>query len=230
MLNQNNIITVAVLFISSVSFAANNSIYLNEKKPSAASNTSYNTKANPLSSYSALWNTAKFKNLNTAKDVSYLSQNEKEIIWILNQVRHSPQLFLSSVLLNPKSKYYVPVNRRNYYYSSLIGELKNAKSISTALVANEKAFESALCHAVESGKAGYVGHDRINNCKSYFMGECCQYGYDDPMAIVLALLIDNNVPSLGHRKICLSPDYTSMGVSIQPHTTYRFNAVLDFYY
>ena len=43
------------------------------------------------------------------------------------------------------------------------------------------------------------------------------------------LLIDKDIASLGHRKILLGK-YTSAGVSIQPHTDYRFNTVLDFYY
>ena len=100
------------------------------------------------------------------------------------------------------------------------------------LTDNEKCYQSAACHAKLSGITGYIGHNRNSDeCqkKKYFLGECCQYGNDEAVEIILSLLIDKDVPSLGHRKILLGK-YTSAGVSIQPHKTYRFNTVLDFYY
>ena len=49
------------------------------------------------------------------------------------------------------------------------------------------------------------------------------------LEIILSLLIDHDVPSLGHREICLSPEFKSVGVSVQPHNSkYNQNAVLDF--
>ena len=78
---------------------------------------------------------------------------------------------------------------------------------------------------VEFGASGRI-HDRFK-CKGYFMGECCHYGNSDALDIVIKLLIDRNVASLGHRRVCFG-DYTALGVSIRPHTTYGKNAVLDF--
>lgn len=218
--------SVLALFLTLFSFANNNRVLLPFQP--VEKSISGNPHSNPLSSFSSMWNTAKFNSLNTAKEVAYMTQQEKDVIWILNQVRHSPQLFLQTVLLNPKSQFYLVPSKRNYYFNSLIKDLKKAKSVSEPLIADEEAFTSAQCHAVESGKVGYVGHDRLNNCNSKFNGECCSYGYSDPMQIVMQLLIDNNVPSLGHRIICLSPDYRSVGVSIQSHTQYEYNAVIDF--
>ena len=54
-------------------------------------------------------------------------------------------------------------------------------------------------------------------------------GSNNPVEIIIHLLIDKDIASLGHRKILLGK-YTSAGVSIQPHAEYRFNTVLDFYY
>jgi uncharacterized protein YkwD len=93
-------------------------------------------------------------------------------------------------------------------------------------------FAGAQCHALNSGAEGYVGHTRsTEECsqKRYFSGECCDYGHNKPLDIILSLLIDEDVPSLGHREILLS-DYRKMGISIQFHKLYRFNAVLDFQY
>jgi len=104
------------------------------------------------------------------------------------------------------------------------------KSPQPLLYPNEKLFESARCHAITSGEAGYVGHNRRTQaCRKLeaFLGECCDYGSEDPLSIVMSLMIDEDVPSLGHRLILFSP-YTKLSVSIQPHTKWRWNAVLDF--
>ena len=92
-------------------------------------------------------------------------------------------------------------------------------------------FESARGHAIASGETGYTGHVRQNTKSQkvcHFNGECCDYGSNDPLDIVVTLLIDQNVVSLGHRRICLGY-YLRMGDSIQPHKKWTYNAVLDFY-
>ena len=49
------------------------------------------------------------------------------------------------------------------------------------------------------------------------------------LEIVIQLLIDQGVSSLGHRYICLGT-YARVGVSIKPHKSYGTNCVLDFGY
>jgi uncharacterized protein YkwD len=100
------------------------------------------------------------------------------------------------------------------------------------LLPNKFCYESAQCHAQTSGNAGYIGHERLNaDCKksSFYFGECISYGYDNPLDIVMALLIDEGVPSLGHRKNFMG-NFKSVAVSIQPHKSYRYNAVIDLAY
>jgi len=48
-----------------------------------------------------------------------------------------------------------------------------------------------------------------------------------PLEIVLELMIDEDVPSLGHRLVMFT-NYTKIGISIQPHKKYEWNTVLDF--
>ena len=45
--------------------------------------------------------------------------------------------------------------------------------------------------------------------------------------IVMQLLIDHDVPSLGHRINCLNKEYTKIGVSVQPHIKWDICAVID---
>ena len=89
-------------------------------------------------------------------------------------------------------------------------------------------------HAEISGKRGTTGHQRFDKRFNPIMGkynsvaENCAYGYNEAMEIVLKLLIDEGISSLGHRKNLLNPDYNSIGVSIKKHKSYRHNCVMDF--
>ena len=185
----------------------------------------------PLAVFSAEWNDVKFLNCNTAATTHYLSDHEKEVIYILNLLRADPKLFANTVV-----EKYPEYNNQLYLknipeYKSLLETLRNSKPLSL-LYPDSLCFESAKCHALYSGKMAYVGHERkTEECKvkKHYEGECCQYGYEDALSILMDLLIDQNVPSLGHRFLCLS-DYARIGVSIQPHTGYGHNTVVDFYY
>lgn len=184
---------------------------------------------NPLSSYSAIWADKKYSSCNTAIQAQYLTEEEKNVIWVLNMIRQNPQLFLKTVLLNPKCHYYVKAEKRDFYFNSLITKLKTMKPINSLLLPDSAAFICARCHAIQSGKNGIIGHDRLNSgCEKDFHGECCDYGNNNALDILLNLLIDSGIPELGHRVICLSDSYQKLGVSIQPHAVYRVNTVLDF--
>lgn len=186
----------------------------------------------PLARYGNEWNDMKYSRCNTAANAAYMTTPEKEIIYILNLVRSYPALFAKSVLAR-----YPAFSGNNhlvndaYYFKSLMDTLLSLKPLQL-LAPDNTCFTSAKCHATQSGLTGYVGHVRkTQDCisKKYYYGECCDYGRTDPLDIVMSLLIDEGIPSLGHRIVCLS-NYTKIGVSIQPHTKYGTNAVLDFYY
>lgn len=172
----------------------------------------------PQKNYSASWDDPKYLEANSALNEDYLTGEEKNMFYFLNLARMNPKLFADTYLSHLR-------NSRNKYERSLFLDLQNLKPM-PVLKPDRKLYESAKCHATESGKSGYVGHKR-NKCAKYFMGECCQYGLSDALEIITSLLIDQGVSSLGHRKICLG-NYTELGVSIQPHKSYGVNAVLDF--
>jgi len=185
----------------------------------------------PLGEFSAEWNKPQYDQCNTAADEKFMTKEEKEVVYILNLVRSFPRLFLSTVL----AKYPVYSGKNDlvndkYYYQSLVATLGKMEQ-QTLLFADKECYTSAACHAQTSGIKGYTGHERTSagcKAKKYFMGECCDYGNEDPFEIVMSLLIDEGVASLGHRSILLG-DYGSIGVAIRPHKTYGHTAVLDFY-
>ena len=165
---------------------------------------------------------------NTASKFTYLTKTEKEVFFYLNLARINPKLFAKTFLINNKEKIDCEKD-----YNSLYKTLTKMDPLGP-LYFNHDFYLFAKCHAIQSGKRDYVGHERksgsgckpITSSKSW--GECCYYGEEDALAIVLDLLVDCNYRGLGHRKIMLSEQFKSMGVYIAPHKSYNFNAVLDF--
>lgn len=190
------------------------------------------TTVSPLALYSSEWNDVKYSKCNTAVNAAYLNKSEKEVIYILNLIRSYPALFAKTVL-----KRYPALSGNGYladdtyYFKSLVDTLLTLEPVQM-LYPDKACYISAKSHAYQSGITGYVGHERKtpdSKLKKHYYGECCDYGHKDALEIVLSLLIDEGIPSLGHRDICLS-NYTKLGVSIQPHKQYGTNAVFDFYY
>lgn len=185
----------------------------------------------PLAKYSSQWNQAKYQKCNTAANANYLSAKEKEVIYILNCARTNPKLFAATVLKQYRdfSPYGYLANADEF--PSLLDTMQNPEPLNL-LYPDELCFKSAECHAKTSGVEGYVGHERRNSAclkKKYFNGECCDYGHGEPLDIIMSLLVDDGVPSLGHRFVCLS-SYNKIAVSIQSHKAYGVTAVLDFKY
>lgn len=199
---------------------------------SIAQNSASSNTTSPLAAYSSEWNQPQYRLCNTASKANYMSEKEKTVIYVLNLVRTYPALFAKTVIAQyPSLSGYNELAKDQFYYQSLLTTLQQMAPL-PMMTDNEKCYQSALCHALLSGKTGYIGHNRNSEeCekKKYFYGECCDYGSNDPVEIIITLLIDKDIASLGHRKILLGK-YTSAGVSIQPHSSYRFNTVLDFYF
>ncbi len=170
------------------------------------------------------------KKANTAKDVSYLSYDEKQVIMYMNIARLDGKWFIKNILDEHNS-----TNSR--YVKSLKRDLRKVSGLK-ALKPSVNLSKSARFHAKDMGEKGKTGHassdgtptfDRIRRfAEGGYMSENCSYGYSNPIKIVLQLLIDDGVPSLGHRKNMLSDKYSYVGVAIAPHKTYRYNCVQDF--
>lgn len=176
--------------------------------------------------FSQNWTEKQIEEANTAKDISYISQMEKDVIMYINLARLYPQDFARIELKD----YYGPAKYGNYLknspYKTSLEETLNTMKPVVALQFDQELYESAKCFAKESGEAGITGHTRVK-CPKANVAECCSYGMDTAKDVVLQLLIDHNVASLGHRKICLDPSYTKAGASEHPHTKYTTCTVVD---
>jgi len=170
---------------------------------------------------------------NTGRTADYLSEQEKQVLMFTNLARTQPKDFL---------QYYLPeaakaLNKeKEKEYAGLVKELKIRKPVSL-LQPDLRLVNIAKEHATDMGKTGKTGHDsskgktfeqRMKQYPELQIGENCDYGYSEAVLIVAHLLIDSKVPSLGHRKNILNPDYKLFGVSIQPHKKFGYNCVMDF--
>lgn len=185
---------------------------------------------NPLAAFSPDWTNAMYAKANTGAKARYLSANEKDVLAILNMVRMNPPLFAKTVLTKfPKRAYEADIDQTTEYFS-LMQTLLSTKPL-PLLQPDSLCWVSARCHAQTSGQTGYVGHDRLSDSCSkllHYLGESCQYGYKEPVDMILSLLVDRGVPSLGHRNMLLG-SYSRVGPAIAPHTMYGTTLVLNFY-
>ena len=177
------------------------------------------------------WNTEVVRTLNTAADLEYLNEEEKKVILFMNMARHDGPLFAETFLNS-----YMQENQleKNSYTKSLHRDLKKTMRL-VPLIPEQDLTAVAQGHAKKSGEKGTTGHSGFKKRFEPLMGnpyshvgENCSYGYEQAIAIVISLLIDEGVKELGHRKNMLAPDFNSIGIAIKPHKTYRTNCVMDF--
>lgn len=174
----------------------------------------------------SLFTKEQLKEANTAENYAKLSQDEKEVIQITNLFRMHPAKIADEYLTPYFKKHKKEVNN---YTKSLVNDVKKTKPC-IALLPEDICMKSAASHAEKMGKSGKTGHDGMSQrLKPYgFAGENCDYGHNKAIDIIMSLMIDEGVPSLGHRKNILDADYTHIGVAIRTHKKYKHNCVMDF--
>lgn len=172
--------------------------------------------------------------VNTAKDMTGLSMEEKKVYVYVNLARLDGHRFVEEYVI----PYYEGKKVDKGYYESLISDLEVVKNRSM-LRPHKKLIEAARYHAEDMGKKGMIGHVSSDGTtmsarlERYFpnysrIAENCSYCYAGALDIVMQLLLDRNVPSLGHRKNILQDGMEYMGVAIAGHSEYSFICVQDF--
>jgi uncharacterized protein YkwD len=177
---------------------------------------------------------------------AFLSDLEKEVIHELNLARTQPRQYaeyVKDMLQYFDGKYYKypgeitlvtqegksAVKECYEFLMSVdpVGPLRGSKGLSLA----------ASDHVDDQGPSGETGHtgsdgsspfDRIERYGSWLStaGENIDYGNNDARRIVLSLLIDDGVPSRGHRTNIFNPDFKAVGIATGRHKTYRHMCVM----
>jgi uncharacterized protein YkwD len=186
--------------------------------------------------------------LDTARSVSYLSDNEKDVILEINKARSNPARYAE--------EYVKPLlTRFSGNDVSLPGEMtirtnEGPRAVQECITAmraqaprsilsTSKALSlAARDHVKDTGPKGIVGHqgsdgsmpdDRAHRYdRSLYVGENIDYGFQTARTIVVQLLVDDGVASRGHRENILRREYGLIGVAIGDHTVWRYQCVIDF--
>ena len=165
----------------------------------------------------------------SARDVPYMSNAEKQVVYFLNLARRDPKDFVEKYISSCRTTAEGEECYREMRKTAPMSVLKPSRTLSLA----------AQDHARDKGETGREGHTGSNGSTlenriarygswSYTTGENCAYGYDSAESIVVALLLDVGIPDRGHRKNILHPDFRFVGIGIRPHTSYKTNCVQDF--
>jgi uncharacterized protein YkwD len=196
------------------------------------------------------WTGEELAMANTAKDVDYLSDEEKKIIFYMNLARMDGTRFFNTYFQtfvdshNQKMKRYsnykdLKVNRYDAYYRGLEQDLKRAKNLGilypdeTLTYVSDQHGKDMNRHNI-SGHVSSDGRTMVNRIEKYYknrgMAENLAFGFSGALENVCMLLLDTGIPDVGHRKNILNTTLglNLVGVSIQPHPHYKFSATIDF--
>lgn len=183
-----------------------------------------------------------------AEPPDYLSPLEKAIVREINAARTTPKAYAS--FLEEWKRYYEGKLLRIPGERILVTEegrtavdeaIKFVRSMDPAprLIASKGMSLGARDHVKDQGASGSVQHkgsdgsqpwDRVNRYGTWqgSIGENIAYGSDKSRTIVVCLIVDDGVPSRGHRKNIFNPDFRVMGAAWGHHPTYRTVCVITF--
>jgi uncharacterized protein YkwD len=190
-------------------------------------NQEYKTKIGSLEERMKQWTKQEIRK---AKQPAYsnpfASKESKETIFYANLARINGVKFVNTVLIEY-------LRDTSIYELSLLRTLESQKTIDP--LKNGLLLTSmAKYYAKYAGKRGLVGHINFNKRFSLLIhmkktvGENCTYGQTTGLNALMSLLIDENIPSLGHRKNILDKNFKKVGVAFYRHKKYNINAVMEF--
>ena len=191
------------------------------------------------------WN---LEQLDTALEIDYLTNMEKDIILALNMVRTDPGRYAELYIRPIASSFFG--NRRRINGRNLITD-EGCVPVEElyiflihhvpvpALVTDKRLHSSADELALDQSLTGNTGHIsskgrgfavRIRSYAQWKKGvsETVGYGGKTGFDIVNNMLIDDGVSDRGHRLIMMDPVFHFVGSSVRPHGTYGFTAVIDY--
>ncbi len=187
--------------------------------------------------------------LDTAKGSPFLNDLEESIVFELNLVRTNPakyaEFYIEPLLGLFEGKLFkypeqLPIITKEgkKAVQECIRALKLAKPAGV-LYPNEslsKAADDLVNFQTRNGKVGHIGKNRstpVDRIERYGewehrVAENISYGSHSARQIVIALLVDDGVPSRGHRKNILNNDFKLVGLGTGQHPKYGTMCVMDF--
>ncbi|HKM93296.1 MAG TPA: CAP domain-containing protein [Prolixibacteraceae bacterium] len=189
------------------------------------------------------------KELDTARDVNYLSIAEKDIILEMNMLRYNPAqyanqfltwmgVFYDNKMLSIPGKTPILTSEGREAYLECLKVLSEAESVSILKPSRGMSRSCQLLVLDQSltDKTGHKGSsnttpvDRLNQFGSFlgYFAENIHYGDIEPRFVIISLLIDDGVKSRGHRKTLLDNNFNYTGLALGSHKTYGGMCVITY--
>ncbi|WP_167375021.1 CAP domain-containing protein [Prosthecochloris sp. GSB1] len=178
---------------------------------------------------------------------NYLDSVEKEVLLHLNMARTDPGKYAKEYIA-PRIRHFDGRLYRDPSGAYLTREglpavrecvsaMQRARPAG-ALTPSETVTIAAEEHARDQSRTGMTGHRRADGSKPgaslrkfgrwRITGENIAYGLNSGREIVANLLVDDGVRDRGHRKNILDPQFSIVGLAIEPHPVHRYVCVIDF--
>lgn len=172
---------------------------------------------------------AEIAKANTAANISSMSQMDKDIVLYCNLARLDGARFWAA--------YGNYASGSKSYVSSLESDLKEVKN-RPMLVPEKSLMAAAAYHANDMSANTFFDHSSSDGTgfgsrvrrfyEGGYIAENISAGMNSAIGVVMQLLVDDGLSSLGHRKNILSEVYVAIGVKTATHAQWRSVTVQDF--
>jgi hypothetical protein len=185
--------------------------------------------------------------LNTGKNASYLTDDEKNMVLAMNLIRYDPAKY-SKLYVYPRLQYFkgtlfefpgqIPLRTREGIDAvrELYLELLETPSL-PVFHPSPGMTKAANDHAKYMKKTGTMSHEgmggmsvRVSKYGEWVggMAENLHWGTSNAHEAIMSLMIDDGVKDRGHRINMLNPNYRKVGVGIDTHPRIRVSYVIKY--